>query len=267
ELQGARILVFEDNPINAELLESRLQSWGCLVRLADRVPVGLRILEQHPVDLILMDLRMPQMDGFQATNLIRTHKNPAICRIPVIALTADFMAVENQNIRELGLDSVLLKPYDSQELYTIMSTLCRQDASRVSSPGAMRNDRGIRSKEGLICLNYLESECVGDADLLSKLVIMFKGNLLEFAGRMKLCLLQEDHAGIAEAAHKILSSLKLIQATFFLNLVEEIYREASEGGKIIRINSIYLKFLRHYPMLVKALECELEKRKHNGDES
>jgi len=266
DLQGVRILVFEDNPFNAELLMTRLQSWGCQVRHADRVPLGLKMLEKQPADLILMDLRMPQMDGFQATRRIRTHQNSAIRAIPVIALTADTAAAESRSPEESGMDGLLLKPYDPRELYAILARFSTE-GSAAPSAAPLGNTYVKRSDQGLISLDYLESECLGDEALLLKLVAMFKGNLLEFAGRMKLALLDRDHDAIAEAAHKVLSGLKLVQANFFLNLVEEIYEDAAEGEDISRIKSHYLKFLRHYPMLLQALECELEKRRNNGDGS
>ena len=265
DLQGVRVLLFEDNPMNATLMIARLEQWGCTVHQASRVPLGIKVLEEEPIDLILMDLRMPQMDGFQATRRIRTHKAPEIRRIPVLAVTADFTAAESEQYRDSGIDDVLLKPYDPRELHTKMARLCRPGPPTVTN-GLKSGPVGgnHNSEQQVLSLDYLVAECMGDMKVLEDMVGMFRNSLLEFAGKMKLFVPQEDYPAIAEAAHKVITGLKMVRAEKLLQLAEEIHQVADSRGPRDRIALAYDQFLCAFPGLLNALEEELDQRKNSG---
>ncbi len=262
ELRGARILVFEDNPLNQKLLEARLDQWGCRVFSAPTVPEGMRYLQQETIDLILMDLRMPLMDGFEATRRIRHHREASVRRIPILALTADIASAEGEKIRNSGIDDLLLKPYDPESLYAAIANQIRRTNNRKDKidfqceafPKLNAGDR-------LFSLEYLEGECMGDFRMLSDLVRLFRNNLLEFAGRMKFYLKEGNLQAIQASAHKVISGLKLIEATELLRIVEAIHRSATETRDLAAAALAYEEFLICYPMVEQALEREMDKRK------
>ena len=108
-VSAARILVAEDNPINAKLMTALLQRAGYTCDLAADGEQALRLLHLHPYDVILMDCQMPVMDGFQATRRIREIFAPQ--RGPVIiALTANAVAGDRERCLEAGMDDYLSKP-------------------------------------------------------------------------------------------------------------------------------------------------------------
>lgn len=109
---GARILLAEDNPVNALLAASLLKREGCVV---DRVASGeeaLAALARAPYDLVLMDVRMPGMDGLEAARILRARG----VRVPVIALTANAFEEDRRACLEAGMDDFLTKPLDSDRL-------------------------------------------------------------------------------------------------------------------------------------------------------
>ena len=251
--------------MNAKLMQSRLESWGCAFYHVARVPEGMELLQEKPIDLIIMDLRMPLMDGFQATRRIRNHQNTRIRRIPVLALTADITALNTEANRAAGIDAVMLKPYDSRELYAEMNRLCNHS----SQQAPLSSGRDAESNGGLIgdvlSLRHLEHDSMGVIRLLGDMVRMLRANLFEFMGRMKLHIGQKDHRAITEASHKVISGLKLVRSTGLLQLAEEINQIASGHRDMEAIRTAYRAFLNHFAEFDGALEHELNKRKNRRD--
>jgi len=113
-LAGARILVAEDHPVNRAFLRRILERWGAEVILAEDGREALVTLENHPVDLVLMDISMPGMDGLEATERIRRH--PRLSGLPVLALTAHAFEEDRQRCLAAGCDDVVTKPVAPEKL-------------------------------------------------------------------------------------------------------------------------------------------------------
>ena len=114
---SARILLAEDNPVNALLATSLLKREGCTV---DRVCTGeeaLEALARAPYDLVLMDVRMPKMDGLEAARLYRARGG----KTPIVALTANAFEEDRRECREAGMDDFLPKPLDAGSLRAVVA--------------------------------------------------------------------------------------------------------------------------------------------------
>ena len=113
-LAGTRILVAEDHPVNRAFLQRILERWGAEVCLADDGREALVVLEEKPVDLVLMDISMPGMDGLEATERIR--RDPRLAELPVLALTAHAFEEDRQRCLTAGCDDVVTKPVAPEKL-------------------------------------------------------------------------------------------------------------------------------------------------------
>ena len=111
-----RILVVEDNAVNQRLALRRLNKDGHEVLLAGDGEEALAILERERVDLILMDIQMPRMDGFEATAVIRERERSSGERVPIIALTAHALEGFRQQALDAGMDGFVTKPIQFDEL-------------------------------------------------------------------------------------------------------------------------------------------------------
>ena len=123
-LAGKHILLFEDNALNAEIAEALLKDKKIIVDHAENGKEGLEIIESsepYTYDAILMDLRMPVMDGFEATKRIRTLSRNDLCTIPIIAMTANAYDIDVQNCLDAGMDAHVAKPINPDELFSILS--------------------------------------------------------------------------------------------------------------------------------------------------
>ena len=110
----AKILIVEDNPLNRDMLSRRLIRSGHLVLMAGDGRQGITSAQTECPDLILMDMSLPEIDGWEATRRLKSDK--ATRRIPVIALTAHAMSSDRQKCMEAGCDDYDTKPVDYQRL-------------------------------------------------------------------------------------------------------------------------------------------------------
>ena len=126
-LNGVRILLVEDNEINTEIARELLTEEGCIVETADDGVACIDMLEKADVDyykLILMDVQMPVMNGYDATLAIRKMKDTKKARIPIIAMTANVFAEDIQKVLSVGMNDYVAKPVDMNILVpTIMKYL------------------------------------------------------------------------------------------------------------------------------------------------
>ena len=115
------ILVAEDNYINQVVTVRILEGGGHRVFVGGNGRLALEILEQQPVDLVLMDIQMPEMDGFQATKAIRDQESITGAHLPIIALTAHAIPGYRQKCLDAGMDDYIAKPVSSQDLLDVVN--------------------------------------------------------------------------------------------------------------------------------------------------
>lgn len=121
-LEGINILVAEDNPVNQMLIRQVLSKWSVRFEVVDNGQDAVDFLKTHQFDIILMDLQMPVLDGFSATEQIRAQGGDQSA-IPIIALTADALQETKQKIKESGLNDLITKPFKAEELLLKVSNL------------------------------------------------------------------------------------------------------------------------------------------------
>ncbi len=119
-IRGARLLVVEDNEINQQVARGILENNGFLVTVADNGISGIAALEAAPYDAVLMDIHMPEMDGYTAAREIR--KKEAYKDLPIIAMTANAMAGDREKALDAGMNDHVAKPIDVSDL---LNVLCR----------------------------------------------------------------------------------------------------------------------------------------------
>jgi len=125
-----RILLAEDNAVNQRLTVRLLEKQGHTVVVANDGREALSILEQQPVDLVLMDMQMPNLDGFEATAAIREKERSNGRHLPVIAVTAFAMKGDRERCLAAGMDGYLAKPIQAKELYEVIEEIAASIGAR-----------------------------------------------------------------------------------------------------------------------------------------
>ena len=132
------VLLAEDNPINQQLVARMLANRGHTVEVVSTGAEALAALEQQPFDVVLMDVQMPEMDGFEATAAIRDRERATNRHMPIIAMTAHAMRGDQEKCLNAGMDAYLSKPMTATALYTTIDHLLyRASENRMPSTESM----------------------------------------------------------------------------------------------------------------------------------
>jgi PAS domain S-box-containing protein len=116
-LQGLKILITDDNPVNVLVVKRFLQQWQAEYDIAENGQIALDKVKASDYDLVLMDLKMPVMDGYEATKAIRKLDGEKYKYLPIIALTASALADTRDEMVESGMNDYVCKPFNPDELF------------------------------------------------------------------------------------------------------------------------------------------------------
>lgn len=258
-VRGMQILIFEDNLLNQKLIDQRLKAWGCNTYITDNHEYGLNILSKHKIDLVLMDLKMPGMNGFEVTELIRNFEKPNRQSIPIIALSADFSVQDKEKCNSYGIDDFIMKPYSSELLLQKLIGSKKTMNSSITISSKSINPDALIDESAIVNLSELLEECMGQLEILEELISLFKQNALEFIGNVKIHLMNSDSEQIGFSAHKIKSGLKMLQSTNLLGIVEQIQKCCHSDGDMKHLQFLYESFVDEYPKTEIAIDTEMDK--------
>ncbi len=121
-LTARNILIAEDNATNRFVVETQLKEQGCTLHLAENGQQAIDIYKKYSseIELILMDIAMPQMDGLEATKEIRKIQQETSTKAPIIALTAHALKDDRQKCLDAGMDDYLAKPFSEEDFINIV---------------------------------------------------------------------------------------------------------------------------------------------------
>lgn len=260
-VKGMRILIFEDNSLNQRLIEQRLKSWKCKPFITDNAQYGLHILSTHQIDLIFMDLKMPGMNGFEITKLIRGFEKPGSPSIPIVALSADFSKCDKEACLESGMDGFILKPFTPEELLHTLLEYQNEGDYTFSIRPRPNSAEVPKTQTSKVDLSELLEECMGELELVEELVGLYKSNALQFIGMLRVHLQEEDIEQIAFAAHKIKAGLKMVPSNGLVALVEQMQESCEGESDMQALRSLYDRFIVEYPRVEQELDRALNELK------
>lgn len=125
EIEGLNVLLVEDNVLNQILAQKVLENWNWQVDTAENGKIAIEKLEKNKYDVLLMDIQMPEMNGYETTRYIRENMSYPKSATPIIAMTAQAMQGESEKCKEAGMDGYISKPFDEKELYAIILSVIR----------------------------------------------------------------------------------------------------------------------------------------------
>lgn len=194
---GLHILLVEDNLINQRLALSLLQKRGHVVEIANNGRQAISSFAEKPFDLVLMDVQMPEMNGFEATALIREREQASGKHTPIIAMTAYAMAGDRERCLTAGMDAYLSKPIKAAELFSTMETLIsKSDANGVDITPVDRDQVGSD-----VDFSKLLALTDGNPELASELIEIFLGECPQLLTAIGEAIEQKDSVALERAAH------------------------------------------------------------------
>jgi CheY-like chemotaxis protein len=190
-----RILAAEDNDFNRDLLEHLLARLGLSAVMAVNGREALALLEREPFDLLLLDIHMPELDGFQVVGAIRERERTAGGHLPVIALTARSRQEDRELCLRAGMDECLIKPFTAADLWAAMDRVLRT--------------RPLRQPPRLDLFDppVLLAACGGDPTMLRKMCRSLQSRVPEHLAAIRDAIHDQDALRLREAAHKFYGML------------------------------------------------------------
>jgi len=207
------LLVVDDEEFNRYLIENILKNWGIPFDEAVNGQQAVALTRQNKYDLILMDIRMPEMDGYEATEFIMK-SNPDQ---KIVALTASSKSVEIQKIKSAGMSAFLQKPFDEEDLVKIILDLLPE--KNVDEPAITELSQTSFS------LSELERIASGDKAFFDEMLQIFIRSSEDAMTKFKLNLSNKDWTSIAEAAHKLAAPAKHMLADSLYNNLKRLENE------------------------------------------
>ncbi len=183
DLSGYRILVAEDNPINARLLDLELGRLGASIRLVGNGQEAVATVAAGGIDLVLMDVQMPILNGIDASRAIRAAETDGH-RLPIIGLTASLLASEQNACLGAGIDTLLSKPVETNGLARLIRELCGRAPARSSHASSTRPKLDRRPLKAMLLAEMptveqtmREAEAAGDWTRLGEITHRFLGGV------------------------------------------------------------------------------------------
>jgi PAS domain S-box-containing protein len=226
-LQGLRLLVVEDNMLNRQVAEELLAGEGAQVRLAEcgLDGVAMALAELPPFDAVLMDIQMPDIDGFEATRRIRQH---AHCqRLPIIAMTANASATDREACLAAGMNDHTAKPIDLTLLVSTLLQWTRNGTPATDQARAVDGDDLLESRASIL------ARFGGNEALLRRVLNNFAPELNKQLERMREFAAKDDAKGTAAVLHTLKGSSGTMGAQRFSRRTQELeekLRQAQQDG-------------------------------------
>ncbi|HLJ29536.1 MAG TPA: response regulator [Candidatus Angelobacter sp.] len=254
------ILLAEDNAFNQRVAVGMLGRLGHGVTIANNGREAVELFAQSPYDLVLMDIQMPEMDGFRATELIRQEQQRSGRQVPIIAMTAHAMSGDREKCLAAGMDDYISKPISREELAHVLernSAPAGHPYSRNSSPssGLSVAREGLEARGGgndinrataaqspsglqaspihlpsIIASDTVLHRCGGDHELLASLVGMFPEESRKLLQDLERARASGDAKAVQLSAHSLKGMCNMFEVREAGNAAFELERAAAEGG-------------------------------------
>ncbi|MDB5230911.1 MAG: Hpt sensor hybrid histidine kinase [Chitinophagaceae bacterium] len=239
-----RILVVEDNPINQMLVGHTLQRTGAIVDFAgDGRSATVRIRE-HVYDVVLMDIQLPEMDGFEATYFIR---NEIQSKVPIIGMTAMMIFDEEDKCTKCGMNNCLLKPFTLEKFESIFT-----DTYEKINEQIQHSDLLLGDAELVIDLATLYSFSE-DKTYLKQVVETFLTTLPDSIKKMEVYSEMNDYDNLSRMAHFTKSSLSVIKIQQILEQVQNIEWQCRTGSSLETLPEKINYIKTQYPVAERLL--------------
>ncbi len=220
-----RVLLVDDNPVNRRLGAKILELQGHTVILADNGKQAVAAHEREDFDLTLMDVQMPEMNGFEATAAIREREMLTGKRTPIIAMTARAMKGDREECLAAGMDDYVSKPFRANELFEVIYRLADDPAAMPDTT----NRRAAEIDHRVIDTETLIENSMGNMELVREVVGIFLEGYPEWLSALRHAIAIGDSEAANETAHKLKGSLGGIQAGAAWHMALQLERMGREG--------------------------------------
>jgi two-component system CheB/CheR fusion protein len=252
EIKNIKVLVVEDIALNQLLMKTLLDDFGFEQDMAGNGKIAIEKLQTNEYDIILMDLQMPEMNGFEATEYIRDTMNS---KIPIIALTADVTTVDLAKCKAVGMNDYIAKPVDEKILYAKIVGLVKRPAP----VPLMEREQAAGQNKNLKCTDLagLRRRTKSDPKSMMEMISLYLALTPPLVSAMKQSYQDKDWISLRGAAHKMIPSFSIVGISQdFENMAKKVAEYAPAVQPPDEISDLILQLERVCTQACKELEEE-----------
>ncbi len=249
-----KILVVDDNLMNRKYVCGLLDKWGIDYEIAIDGRMAVQLLYQHKYDMVLMDIQMPFMDGYETTVVIRSTEN-VNKDVPIVALTASAMKEQTDHSLEVGMNDFLTKPFTPKQFLEKLTIYLSPD----SNNQMLENQWNYHPELNQSYLNELYGE---EWSYAYDMFQTFVQDVLPEYGKLRTLLDQKDWAGLARQAHKLNPPLAMVGLTSLQKFLKDIEIQLTQESEIDDISEKITYFEQELTRLTVILAQEVDRLAH-----
>ncbi|MEM7552173.1 MAG: PAS domain S-box protein [Bacteroidota bacterium] len=235
----AKLLLIEDNEVNQLVANEFLTRWGMHVDIVDNGQEGIELLRSKKYDAILLDLQMPELDGYAIAKIIRSHPSKYFQNIPILAISASTSKDVIEKALNAGMNDFLSKPYKPSELFSKVTKTLNGYSNTCDS---------------LPLLEKIESLTEGDQEFKSSIIKLHIKNLEELKCRFRELLVEKDLRGLSALKHKMINTVDGLKLETIQSKLEEAKIILKEKTSQNKVKSITRDFHRSCEEVIQELE-------------
>jgi signal transduction histidine kinase/CheY-like chemotaxis protein/HPt (histidine-containing phosphotransfer) domain-containing protein len=253
DFSAVRVLIVEDNKINQLLVRNILKKFGLeIIESADNGRAAIRMLNQATYDVILMDIQMPELNGYDITQHIRNTLKISQEELPIIALTADASEKEKQTAMSLGMNDYIVKPYSPEDLYRVLSKFVGKTKEEIE-------EETLVASEDASDFSFLDKYADGDMNMKLQLMEIFLRQVPDAISKIGDNIRKKKWDEVYPVAHKIKSSISVFQLYELAAVAKDIENFSRHRENMEQLPVLFEKLQSGCTTALIAITAEIEK--------
>jgi CheY-like chemotaxis protein/HPt (histidine-containing phosphotransfer) domain-containing protein len=243
-LKYNKVLVVEDNNINQLVVKYTLQKLGVSIDVAIDGIEAIEKINMNKYDLILMDIQLPEMNGYDVTSYIRNQMKNSI---PIIAMTALAINGEEEKCFESGMNGYVSKPFTVESLYNAISKVYKAPST------ISQNENILSTPQVAVDMSILYEIAGDDKEYIETMVSTFLENMPSTLQKIEDDMLNKDYDSLYKAAHYAKSSLSIIKISDVYTWVEKIEQNAKNRVELHTLENLVNQVKEKFALAEKVL--------------
>jgi len=255
EQQGRRILLAEDGLVNQHVAIGLLRLKGHDVIVANDGNEAVAALEHQSFDVVLMDVQMPEMDGFEATRIIRERERISQEHTPVIAMTASAMKGDRERCLDAGMDDYISKPIDPDQLYKSIDHYAGKNGNKPSAGDQPRPSPNEDAMNDVVDWQVAEDRIPGGQSAVFNIARLLVGECPRILQDIRAAITGEDAKRLQRGAHTLKGSADVFGARRVVTTALQL-EERGRNNELDRAAETFAHLEKEFESLVKVIEAK-----------
>jgi CheY-like chemotaxis protein len=255
-LENKKILVVEDVELNQALARHIMESWGCVVEIAENGSLAVEKVSSNEYDLVLMDIQMPVMDGMEATRRIRGMNDEHKAKVPIVALTANAMKAECDIYLELGMNDCMAKPFEEPMLFKTVSKNIKKGIV-MNNLNTTVEIKHAETAHKLYDLSMVDAISGGDKSFTQRMLKLFLDTAPATLADIKAACDKSEWLAMSKHAHKLKSTIDSLNIVSLKDVIRAVEYQGKMGQDVTSIPKLVEKVLSVMKEVMEQVKKEL----------